>query len=1048
MFSDSSNDHNHFLLDGDSPYNSLNIDCNYSSISDYNKQGISILSLNIQSLNAKYNDLKDFIYVLTNKNSAPDVICLQELWRFPEMAEFSILGYQPLVHKLRNNHQGGGVGIYLKMGIKGKIDTKASVFHERIFESLIMELTLGKTKIIVGSIYRPGTKHPNMSLSDQNNVFLELLSNCLDDLSLRKTDVFLLGDLNIDVLKYDNSYLASEYIDLLFSNVFLQTITRPTRCTNTSASLIDHCITNANLYKYSSHILTEKISDHFPIIITATQSKICNSRPTRSFRDFSDTNIQKFKLNFGRLNWRHIFHQNNVDVAFNNFSDTFNQLYDLHFPVKTIQINKNIHPKDPWFTKGLLVSRNRKFQLSKLASKNPTAINKQNFNTYRNIYNRVVRLAKCTFFETSLMKNQSDLKKTWKLIRMATNRKPKNRKQESVSLKINNILTDDPSVVATTFNEFFSAIPHQISATINRTNHPESESNSSTFTPLFDIETNPISHEEILKTVAELEPKSSYDLNNVSMVFIKKCIAELLNPLHIIFNLSFKTGVVPNRMKTAKVVPIFKAGDPSSPDNYRPISLINNFSKILEKIMANRLTNFLEFNNIISDYQFGFRKGHSTVHPMIHFNNFITDSFNKKQHAIAIFCDLKKAFDTVDHKLLIIKLKRYGVAGLALDWFKSYLSNRKQFVYVNGSFSSEIEITIGVPQGSVLGPLLFLLYINDLPQVSKLFSLLFADDTTLLAAHNNLDYLINFVNVEFKKITDYFRKNRLSLHPDKTKFVVFSQSRNIDYDACRLIINNNNDDDIEVRELIRPIGRISGNDIDPAIRFLGLQIDPELNFKFHVEQIIKKISSALYFLRNAKKCLTDRALKSVYFSIIHSHIIYAIHVWSSCPQYLINKIFVLQKKAIRIISNAPYNAHTESLFKKQKILPLPSLIDFFKIQFMQQFSQGLLPKSFTYVWTTNEARALQQNLHDYPLRNSNNLYIPFARLKSTEKHPLHLFPKLWSEFNENDIKYIRCKHEFNSKLKAFFLNKLQDNFRCSRMLCPRCHLQNVSSDSD
>ncbi len=342
-----------FLAEGESPYNLLNFKCTYSSISNYKKVGITIMTLNIQSLNAKFNELKDFIYSLTNNNSAPDIICLQELWRFPELAEFKIIGYQPLIHKLRNNSQGGGVGIYLKNGIKGTIDIKTSIFCEKVFESLVMEITFNKNKIIVGSLYRPGTKHPHMTLTEQNNLFLELLSSCLCDLSTLGASVFLVGDLNIDVLKYDNSSFVKEYIDLLFSNGFLQTITRPTRCTTKSASLIDHCITNAKLNNFSSNILTEKISDHFPILISANNTNHNISRPNRVFRDFSETNMQKFKQNLRNLKWQHLHQMNDTDDAFNNFSENFNNLYDLQFPLKNVKINKNIHPKDPWFTKGL-----------------------------------------------------------------------------------------------------------------------------------------------------------------------------------------------------------------------------------------------------------------------------------------------------------------------------------------------------------------------------------------------------------------------------------------------------------------------------------------------------------------------------------------------------------------------------------------------------------------------------------------------------------------------------------------------------------------------
>ena len=185
-------------------------------------------------------------------------------------------------------------------------------------------------------------------------------------------------------------------------------------------------------------------------------------------------------------------------------------------------------------------------------------------------------------------------------------------------------------------------------------------------------------------------------------------------------------------------------------DNYRPISLLSCFSKIIEKIVCARLTDFLDVNNLISNSQYGFRKKHSTLHPLIHFQNFVSTALDKKEHAIAIFCDLRKAFDTVDHKILLTKLKKMEVRGVELLWFQDYLTNRKQIVHINGSNSLLLNILIGVPQGSILGPLLFLIYINDLPLCSELFALLFADDTTLLLSDPNIDNLIAKVTVEFK----------------------------------------------------------------------------------------------------------------------------------------------------------------------------------------------------------------------------------------------------------------------------------------------------------
>jgi hypothetical protein len=210
-------------------------------------------------------------------------------------------------------------------------------------------------------------------------------------------------------------------------------------------------------------------------------------------------------------------------------------------------------------------------------------------------------------------------------------------------------------------------------------------------------------------------------------------------------------------MKIAKVVPLFKNGDPLSMDNYRPISLLSSFSKILEKIVANRLCKYLETNNLLSDSQFGFRSGHSTIHPMTHFANHVSKALNEKEHTIAIFCDLRKAFDSCNHQILLSKLSRLGIRGEPLAWFANYLSERSQFVCVNGVDSSLLTILMGVAQGSILGPILFLLYINDLPLCTKLLALLFADDTTLLASGPNLPDLIQLVNDELFKIATYFR---------------------------------------------------------------------------------------------------------------------------------------------------------------------------------------------------------------------------------------------------------------------------------------------------
>jgi len=421
---------------------------------------------------------------------------------------------------------------------------------------------------------------------------------------------------------------------------------------------------------------------------------------------------------------------------------------------------------------------------------------------------------------------------------------------------------------------------------------------------------------------------------------------------------------------------------------------------------------------------------------MVHFLNNISKALNEKKHTIAIFCDLRKAFDTVDHDILLKKLHKMGVRGVDHAWFKDYLTNRKQFVFLDGKSSSLLDILIGVPQGSILGPLLFLQYINDLPMCSDLMSILFADDTTLSAAGDDLSNLTEFVNTEFQKVCEFFRSNRLSLHPDKTKFMIFTSNANLKKQQISVFCNNNNVNANPQASLIFPLQQIGQKEDSSTIRFLGVLFDADLNFKTHVKAIMTKISRGIFALRSAKNILNQKSLKMLYYSLVHCYLIYGIQVWACAPSYILTDLFKKQKIAIRIISHAKYNAHTEPLFKTLDILPLPSLVLYFQLQFMQQFQQKFLPEIFSEAWIYNSVREIGENA--IVLRNNGQLQVPFARISLVEKLPLVSFPTVWENFPDENIKFIRKKTEFNTKLKTYLLKKLTYVVNCTRLYCPSC----------
>jgi len=251
----------------------------------------------------------------------------------------------------------------------------------------------------------------------------------------------------------------------------------------------------------------------------------------------------------------------------------------------------------------------------------------------------------------------------------------------------------------------------------------------------------------------------------------------------------------------------------------------------------------------------------------------VSTALNKKHHVLAIFCDLRKAFDTVDHKILFKKLKKIGLGRVELAWFQSYLSERKQFVFFNGKCSPLLEILLGVPQGSILGPLLFLIYINDLPLVSSLLCSLFADDTMLLASGPDVIELTNFVNAEFHKVNQFFRAHKLALHPNKTQYLLFSSSLVARENPPIIYINNNDVGARHEQNNLIPISNINSASEVPAVKFLGIYIDPFLNFKYHIEKLTKKLATALFFMRSAKNFLTPNARKAMYYSLFHSVLI-------------------------------------------------------------------------------------------------------------------------------------------------------------------------------
>ena len=309
---------------------------------------------------------------------------------------------------------------------------------------------------------------------------------------------------------------------------------------------------------------------------------------------------------------------------------------------------------------------------------------------------------------------------------------------------------------------------------------------------------DPVTPNELSEISNAFRPGKAAGHDRIPISIIKQSIQIIADPLAHIINLSITHGIVPDQMKIARVIPLFKAGDRSLFTNYRPISILPSFSKFLEKVVYNRLYNYLSKLEILCDNQFGFRKNHSTSLALIDLYEKISLALDRNEHAVGVFLDLSKAFDTVDHNILLDKLEHYGIRGVALDWVRSYLSNRLQFVQFNSQCSSPQTICCGVPQWSILGPLFFLLYINDLNNVSTLVELsLFADDTNLFMSHTDPVYLAASLSSELNKLSTWFKANKHSLNLKKTNFMLFKPRRKSYHFPMQICINEQRIEQVE-----------------------------------------------------------------------------------------------------------------------------------------------------------------------------------------------------------------------------------------------------------
>lgn len=898
-----------------------------------NNNLINLLNINVQSLSNKINR----ILALT-KDKNYSIITITEHWQTHEKVNSIVIPkYRVISAYCRTTHIHGGVLIMVNNKFCGKTINVEEFCSEKDIE--LCAVHLPEIKMVVVAVYRSPT--------GSENIFFENLSIVLQKIMInyRDNNILVAGDYNIDVLKHSPN--VERLLETMSQANLYGAFSEPSRITTGEGKCIDNIFLDIDATEFNTQTINLHIADHLGQIININKQTPNQKTSYIKRRFFSKDNVNKFKAFLDKADWNQIYNIDlNTEEAYSLFHNILETSYHEAFPEKIVKAEYKMI-NDQWKSIDLLRIENTLDAIYTIIK----VTNRYEFlNMYKDLKNDFLqKLAehRKENYENYINQTENKSKATWKVIQELTGKKNKQNKEVFNS-----------NLTAEEFNNHFIKVGEEIVGSASSKDPLEymniSQINSIFFTYITPMETS--------KIITNLKNNHTQDIYGMTTNLLKQIVDNINIPLTYIINKGIDEGCFPTPLKKAKVIPIYKKGDPHQCENYRPISILPTISKIFETVIKTRLINFFENKNILATNQHGYRTKKSTTTALTNVVLQIYEAFDNREYAQIAFCDLSKAFDSVNHKILLQKLWRVGVRGQPYKLLESYINDRKQLVTWEQDISEWKTIEMGVPQGSVLGPLLFLVYINDLTaNITAKLTCLFADDTTFVNTHVDSVILKNKTQLSLTEAKEWFHSNNLKLNEGKTEILTL------------YTINN---------EFVQP----------HTVKFLGIYMDECLTWKTHIDELKKKLNTTIYCIWTISTNVSNTAAKLIYHSNFHSHATYGILIWGGTTE--LDVIFKLQKKAVRILSGAHYLDTCKPLFRNLKILTIPS---------------AYILASLLYIHNNQEQFTVNSDFHSYNTRRGNDLTIPYHRVNKSQHSTNHLGIKLYNKLPNEIRMYTETK---------------------------------------